>query len=205
MKIYDFVKCSFVDYPGKLAAVIFTRGCNFNCSEWCHNKHIIPFEGPCNSDEKTVLEFLEKRKGKLQGVVVTGGEPTVQPDLLDFLQKVRNIGEYSIKLDTNGYRPDVIKKAIELKLVDFIAMDIKAPKHKYHLLTKVPFNEPKIQASIDIIKSSGLPHQFRTTVFKKYITDLDIELIKEWIKDDENYITQVCILRDENGNPLYED
>lgn len=202
MKIYDFVKCSFVDYPGKIAAVIFTRGCNFNCSEWCHNKHIIPFDGPCNTTEEKVMDYLKKRSGKLQGVVVTGGEPTVQPDLLPFLARLRGLTTYLIKLDTNGYRPDVLKKAIDGKLVDFIAMDIKAPKEKYHLLTKVPYKDEKIQTSIDLIKASGLPHQFRTTVYKRYITDADIEKIKAWVKDDENYITQKCILRDANGNPI---
>lgn len=202
MKIYDFVKHSFVDYPGKIAAVIFTRGCNFDCSEWCHNRHIIPFDGPCNTDEEKVLAYLKKRSGKLQGVVVTGGEPTVQPDLLQFLTKLRGLATYSIKLDTNGYRPDVLKKAIDGKLVDFVAMDIKAPKDKYQLLTHVPYNDAKIQTSIDLIKASGLPHQFRTTVYKRYITDTDIQKIREWIQDDANYITQKCILRDHNGQPI---
>lgn len=202
MKIYDFVKCSFVDYPGHIAAVIFTRGCNFNCSEWCHNRHIIPFEGPCNTTEEKVMDYLKKRSGKLQGIVVTGGEPTVQPDLLPFLARLRGLTTYLIKLDTNGYRPDVLKKAIDGKLVDYIAMDIKAPKEKYQLLTKVPYKEEKIQTSIDLIKASGLPHQFRTTVYKRYITDSDIAKIKAWIQDDANYITQKCILRDANGNPI---
>lgn len=205
MKIYDLVKCSFVDYPGHIAAVIFTRGCNFNCSEWCHNKHIIPFEGPCNTTEEKVFAFLKKRAGKLQGIVVTGGEPTVQPDLLDFLRKLRALKSYAIKLDTNGYRPDILKQAIEQKLVDFVAMDIKAPKDKYEKLTKVPYNDKKIQASIDIIKRSGIPHQFRTTVFKKYLTETDIQKIKDWIQDDANYITQECILRDEHGEPITDN
>ena len=204
MKIYDFVKCSFVDYPGKIASVIFTRGCNFNCSEWCHNKHIIPFDGPCHTDEQKVMAFLKKRAGVLQGVVITGGEPTVQPDLLTFMAKLREL-PYAIKLDTNGYRPDIVKKAVEQKLVDFIAMDIKAPKAKYEKLTKIPFNEAKIQASINLIKSSGLPHQFRTTVFKKYLNDTDIQAIKDWIQDDANYITQTCILRNTSGEPIDDD
>ena len=202
MKIYDFVKCSFVDYPGKIAAVIFTRGCNFNCSEWCHNKHIIPYDGPVNTTEEKVLAYLRKRATVLQGVVVTGGEPTVQPDLLEFLAKLRALCTYSIKLDTNGYRPDILKQILERKLVDYIAMDIKAPKEKYEKLTKVPYKDNKIQASIDLIKNSGLPHQFRTTVFKKYLNDADIQKIRAWIQDDANYITQECILRDANGEPI---
>ena len=201
MKIYDFVKCSFVDYPGKIAAVVFTRGCTMNC-RYCHNAHIIPLEGPCNTDEHKLFEFLKKRSGVLQGVVVTGGEPTVQPDLLQFLAKIRALPTYSIKLDTNGLRPDVIKKAIDGKLVDYIAMDIKAPKKKYEKITQIPYNDTKIQTSINLIQASGLPHQFRTTYDKRFLTDKDLLDIRKWIKDDGNYVVNECILRDAEGNPI---
>lgn len=202
MKIYDMVKCSMVDYPGKVAAVLFTRGCVPFICRYCHNAHIIPFDGPCNVTEEQVLAFLTKRKGVLQGVVVTGGEPTAQADLIPFLQKLRGIGGYAIKLDTNGYRPDVLKKVLSLRLVDFVAMDIKAPKEKYQLITQCPFNETKIQASIDLIKQAGIPHQYRTTYDKRYLNDTDIEKIKDWIKDNDNYVVNECILRDKEGNKL---
>lgn len=201
MKIYNFVKCSFVDYPGKIAAVLFTRGCNIHC-RYCHNSHILQYDGPCNTTEKEVMDYLQKRSGLLQGVVVTGGEPTIQPDILPFLAKLRGLTTYNIKLDTNGLRPDVLKKAIDGKLVDFVAMDIKAPKDKYERITQVPFNEAKIQSSINIIQASGLPHQFRTTHDKRYLTDADILRIREWIMDDANYVVNECILRDKNGNPI---
>lgn len=202
IKIYDFVKCSFTDYPGKIAAVIFMRGCvPFKC-RYCHNAHIIPLEGPCNTTEKEVFEYLKKRSGVLQGVVVTGGEPTAQPDLLNFLARLRGLTTYAIKLDTNGYRPDIVKKAIDGKLVDYIAMDIKAPKEKYQLITQAPYNDSKIQTSIDLIKASGLPHQFRTTYDKRYLNDADIKKIENWIDDKDNYIVQECILRDEFGNVI---
>lgn len=201
MKIYNFVKCSFVDYPGKIAAVLFTRGCNIHC-RYCHNAHILQYDGPCNTTEKEVMDYLQKRSGLLQGVVVTGGEPTIQPDILPFLAKLRGLTTYNIKLDTNGLRPDVLKKAIDGKLVDFVAMDIKAPKDKYERITQVPFNESKIQSSINIIQASGLPHQFRTTYDKRYLTDADLLKIREWIMDDANYVVNECILRDKNGNPI---
>lgn len=201
MKIYNFVKCSFVDYPGKIAAVLFTRGCNIHC-RYCHNSHILQYDGPCNTTEKEVMDYLHKRSGLLQGVVVTGGEPTIQPDILPFLAKLRGLTTYNIKLDTNGLRPDVLKKAIDGKLVDFVAMDIKAPKDKYERITQVPFNESKIQSSINIIQASGLPHQFRTTYDKRYLTDADLLKIREWIMDDANYVVNECILRDKNGNPI---
>lgn len=202
MKIYDIVKCSFVDYPGKIAAVIFTRGCEpFRC-RYCHNAHIIPLEGPCNTTEEKVFDFLNNRKGLLGGVVVTGGEPTAQADLVPFLRKLRALNAFSIKLDTNGYRPDVLKQVLTEKLVDYVAMDIKAPKEKYELITQVPFNERKIQACIDLIKEANIPHQFRTTYDKRYLNDRDIEKIKKWLMDDENYVVNQCILRDAQGNEI---
>ena len=201
MKIYDLIKCSMVDYPGKVAAVIFTRGCVPFVCRYCHNAHIIPFDGPCNITEDKVFAFLKKRQGVLSGVVVTGGEPTAQTDLLEFLEKLRQLKGYSIKLDTNGYRPDIVKKAINQGLVDYVAMDIKAPKEKYELITQVAYNDTKIQACIDIIKSSGIAHQFRTTYDKRYLNDADIDKIKKWIDDDSNYVVNECILRDEYGNP----
>lgn len=201
MKIYNIVKCSFLDYPGYIAAVVFLRGCNFKCG-YCHNAHIIPLEGETYTTEEDVLKFLTKRKKVLQGVVITGGEPTVQhEELIPLLQKIRAIGTYKIKLDTNGYRPDILKKILDAKLVDFVAMDIKANKEKYEKIIQVPCNLAKIQRSIDYIKASGLPHQFRTTYDKRILTDTDIKKIRTWIDDNENYIVQECILRDINGKP----
>lgn len=199
MKIYDIVKCSFVDYPGKMAIVLFTRGCNIHC-RYCHNAHIIPFEGDTLVTEEQVWDFLKKRNGIIPGVVVTGGEPTLQPDLLDFLKKLREF-KYDVKLDTNGYRPDILKKVLDAKLVDYVAMDIKAPKKKYEKITQAPFIESKIQASIDLIKNSGIDHQFRTTYDKRYLNDSDLDAIRSWIQDT-NYVVNECILRNENGERI---
>lgn len=201
MKIYNLIKCSFIDYPGTIAAVVFLRGCNFRCG-YCHNAHIIPLEGETHITEDEVIAFLNKRKKVLQGVVVTGGEPTVQDkELISFLEKLRAIETYKIKLDTNGYRPDLLKKILDAKLVDYVAMDIKANKEKYKKIIQVPCNMDKIQKSIDLIKASGLPHQFRTTYDKRILTDTDIKKIMSWIADPDNYIVQECILRDNNGRP----
>ena len=199
MKIYDIVKCSFVDYPGKIAIVLFTRGCNIHC-RYCHNAHIIPYQGDTLVTEEQVWDFINKREGVIPGIVVTGGEPTIQPDLIQFLQKLRT-KKYSIKLDTNGYRPDVVKKVLSSKLVDYIAMDIKAPKNKYEKITQAKFNEANIQASINLIKQSGIAHQFRTTYDKRYLNDSDLDKIREWIQDD-SFVVQECILRNEKGEPI---
>lgn len=201
MKIYNFVKCSFVDYPGKIAIVLFTRGCNIHC-RYCHNAHIIPFDGPTIVTEEQVWDYIKKRDGLIQGLVISGGEPTIQPDLLDFLKLLRKT-KYNVKLDTNGYRPDIVKKVIDAGLVDFIAMDIKAPPNKYEKITQVHFPEKNINESIKLIKESGLPHQFRTTFDKRFLNTGDLDKIRAWIQDD-SYVVNPCILRDKNGNPLNE-
>jgi pyruvate formate lyase activating enzyme len=191
MRVFDIVKCSLVDFPGKVAAVLFVRGCQFRCV-YCYNAHILT-DGPTKYSEEEVFSFLKRRVNKVEGVVLCGGEPTMQPDLLDFLRKLREY-PFSIKLDTNGYRPDVLKACIAKKLVDFVAMDIKAPKNKYEKITQVPYVDAKIQTSIDTIKNSGLPHQFRTTWDRRYLTEADITTMRTWLQDDANYITQECLL-----------
>lgn len=201
MKIYNFVKCSFVDYPGKIAIVLFTRGCNMHC-RYCHNAHIIPFQGDTLVTEDQVWEYIKKRDGLIQGIVISGGEPTLQPDLIDFLKMLRKT-KYNVKIDTNGYSPDIVKKVIDECLVDFIAMDIKAPPNKYEKITQVRFQEKNINDSISLIKESGIPHQFRTTFDTRYLTASDLDKIREWIKDD-SYVVNKCILRDEYGNPINE-
>jgi len=129
MIIGGFQKFSLLDYPDKISAIIFTQGCNFNCS-YCHNKELIskePYDNSINIEE--IWNFLNKRWKQLDAVVITGGEPTLQPDLIEFMQKIKNLG-FLIKLDTNGSNPDVIKEVIRLKLADYIAMDVKAPLEK---------------------------------------------------------------------------
>lgn len=171
---------SLVDYPGKPAAVVFTQGCNFRCP-YCYNKElVIPscFQRPIEQEE--VTHFLVKRKGLLKGVVISGGEPTLQNDLLDFIRCVKQLG-YSVKLDTNGSRPDVLQKAIDQNLLDFIAMDIKASLESYEKLAAVPIDKILIKKSIFLIKNSGLEHQFRTTLVKPLVQFQDLSRILELV------------------------
>ena len=166
MIIAGLQKNSLVDYRGKVAAVIFAPFCNYNCF-YCHNRILLEkdFEKILyrSTEEEEFFEFLEKRKGLLHGVVITGGEPTIQKDLGEFIDRIRE-KEYPVKLDTNGYRPDVLEKLIKAKKLDYIAMDIKGPPEKYAEICGVPINMDKINRSISLIMNSGLEYEFRTTV-----------------------------------------
>ncbi|HLF18708.1 MAG TPA: anaerobic ribonucleoside-triphosphate reductase activating protein [Candidatus Omnitrophota bacterium] len=176
MQIGGFQKFSLIEYPGKIAAVIFTRGCNFRCP-YCYNSELISFAPSKNDvDESEVLDFLQRRKGFLEGVVISGGEPTLQNDLISFLDRLKRMG-YLTKLDTNGSRPDVLSKLIQLKLINFIAMDVKAPLHRYHEVIGISFPVDKIEESIEIILQSGLKYEFRTTVVKTLLSEEDIKEI----------------------------
>ena len=162
MKIGGLIKFTLIDYPGRVAAVVFTQGCNFRC-RYCHNPELVYphlLQEPMPQEE--VMSFLRRRQGTLEGMVVTGGEPTLQPDLLDFLAAVKSLG-YFIKLDTNGAKPDVLQAVIEKKLVDYIAMDLKAPLEKYAVITGVSCDVRVLQRSMKLIQDSGLEYEFRTT------------------------------------------
>lgn len=164
-----------LDYPGKLSSIIFTQGCNFNCV-YCHNKDLIlRNKGTYSADG--ILDFLKERKDRLDAVVITGGEPTLQPDLIDYMKKIKKLG-YLIKLDTNGSRPDVIKKALAAKVVDYIAMDIKAPLKKYWMVANTNVDINQIEKSISIIRNSGIMHEFRTTVPENILNESDLFEIK---------------------------
>lgn len=195
MIIGGFQKFSLLDYPGKVSSIIFTQGCNFNCL-YCHNRDLIRVkqQNDIYKPEK-ILAFLNDRKNKIDAVVITGGEPTLQPDLIDFMKKIKKMG-FLIKLDSNGYKPDVLRKIIESKLVDYIAMDIKAPLNNYHLVANVKIETAKIQESINIIKNSGIRHEFRTTVLKSLLTDSDLNEIKK-LAGNSNLFLQKCNYSDQ--------
>mgnify|MGYP000073554294 CR=1 FL=1 len=189
MKIGGFQKFSLIDYPGKISCIIFTRGCNFRCFG-CHNPELVYpeiFITPLK--EEILFEFLKKRKGKLEAVVITGGEPTIQPDLAEFIEKIKKM-DYSVKLDTNGSNPDVLEKIIENKLVDYIAMDIKAPPEKYSSLIGRDIVLSSIFKSIRIIENSSIEYEFRTTFVPSLLSEDDILKIKKMIKDEERYRIQ---------------
>lgn len=165
MKIGGFLKQSFIDYPGNICSVIFTQGCNFRC-HYCHNPELIPPHPTQQTlSPKTILNYI-KTNTLLDGIVITGGEPTLQPDLIDFCQKIKKLN-LKIKLDTNGSNPDIIRQL--LPIIDYIAMDIKTHLHSddYQYFTNTNIDISKIQNSIDIISDSNTPHEFRTTLIKE--------------------------------------
>jgi len=177
VKIGGFQSFTLSDFPGRIAAIVFTQGCNFRCP-FCHNGALIAADPPSNApSEVEILEFLAARRGKLNGLVVSGGEPTIQPDLPDFLRQVRALG-YQIKLDTNGSRPEVIAALLEEGLVDYIAMDLKAPLESYRRLAGVAVPKRVLEESIAVISWSGLDHEFRTTVVVPLLSEVDIQAIQ---------------------------
>jgi len=164
MKIGGLNRFSLSDYPGKVAAMVFTQGCNFRC-RFCHNGSLIPRNVPTSSlmPEEKVFEFLQCRRSQLGSVVISGGEPTIQPDLSTFIHRIKAM-EFLLKLDTNGSRPQVLRQLLEDGLIDFIAMDIKAPLDIYDRLTGVHTPTSRIKESIELIAENGIAHEFRTTV-----------------------------------------
>ncbi|MEN6318735.1 MAG: anaerobic ribonucleoside-triphosphate reductase activating protein [Syntrophaceae bacterium] len=189
MKIGGLQKVSLIEYPGKICAIIFTQGCNFRCPN-CYNPELV--EPTLYTDcipEDDVLSFLKMRKGKLDAVTITGGEPTIQDDLIEFIDYVKRIG-YSIKLDTNGSHPEVVEKLFRKKLLDYVAMDIKGPLKKYQVVTRSDVNEANIKQSIEMIMKAGIPYEFRTTLVKQLLKEDDILEIGKLIKNACIYILQ---------------
>jgi pyruvate formate lyase activating enzyme len=162
MIIGGFQPFTLSDFPGHVAAIVFTQGCNWRCS-YCHNRSLLKLKRPVQDlvPETYVLDFLLQRCNNLDGLVITGGEPTIQEDLPRFIRKVRHLG-LLIKLDTNGSRPEVIRHLLDEQLLDYIAMDIKAPFEEYESITRRSVNTDALQTSIDLIKNSGVPYEFRT-------------------------------------------
>lgn len=191
MNIAGFQKLTLIDYPGKLATTVFTVGCSFRCP-FCHNPELVE-RGTWNveqsSQEKNFFKFLKTRIGKLDGVCITGGEPTIQPDIIEFIKKVKKLG-YKIKLDTNGTRPDVLRKIIGEKLVDFIAMDIKNHPGKYDRTTATKGDIERIKLSVELIRHSGIDYEFRTTVVPGLHIEEDFKKIAEWLKGSKSYWLQ---------------
>ena len=186
MKIGGLQKLSLIDYPGRLSAVIFTTGCNFRCA-FCHNPSlVVPEKYAEDIDEEAVIQFLEERKKYLGGVVITGGEPTIHSDLPLFIEKIKKMG-YSVKLDTNGTNPEMIESLINKRLIDYIAMDIKATLKKYSSITCVNLDTEKIIKSIKLIKDSKISHEFRTTVAPG-ITYEDIVEVCELVGSSNYYL-----------------
>lgn len=190
MYICGLQKLAMVDYPGKLAATVFTGGCNLRCP-FCHNALLVTRlrETP-EIPQSEVLNFLSSRKKLLDGVVLTGGEPLMQPDAADFLRIVRDMG-FAIKLDTNGCYPDRLAALLAEGLVDYVAMDIKNSREKYAETVGIPGFDPiPVEESARILRSSGINYEFRTTLVRELHHPQDMVSIGQWVGGAPNYYLQ---------------
>jgi pyruvate formate lyase activating enzyme len=196
MQIGGLQKLTLIDYPGKLACTVFLTGCNFRCPFCYSGELVIPekIEKQPKISTAEFFDFLKKRTKLLDGVVLCGGEPTVNKDLTAFIKTIRKLG-YLIKLDTNGSNPEILKRLIKAKLLDYVAMDIKAPQEKYAEATGLPkYLNGKvlknINLSINTLKKSGIDFEFRTTVVPEMLDKEDIFKIAKWIKPAPKYFLQ---------------
>ncbi len=191
MKIGGFQRFSLLDYPGQLAAIVFTQGCNFRCP-YCHNPALVnPDRFEPVLDTEWVLRFLYRRRKKLGAVVISGGEPTLQEDLIPFLKLLKAM-RYKVKLDTNGSQPELLEEVCRYKLVDYFAMDIKAPLQLYKLITRSDIEVHSITQSMDSIRRAAVPYEFRTTYFDALLGQQDLVTMQDLLKPGDRYILQEC-------------
>ena len=187
MKIAGYEKLSLQDYPNHMSCIVFTQGCNLKCP-FCQNSTLIPMESENLISENEILDYLNLRKNVINGVTISGGEPTLQPDLKDFIIKVKDFG-LDVKLDTNGINYNVLKELIDEKLVDYVAMDIKNTFEKYAKTSGLAkINEENILKSINLLKQNKVDYEFRTTVINEYHTLQDILEIIKLIGDSKYYL-----------------
>jgi pyruvate formate lyase activating enzyme len=179
MKIKGIQEFTLIDYPGKLACTLFLFGCNFKCG-FCHNPELVLSPVGKDYTEEEILKFLEKRKGQLDGICITGGEPLMTIDI-DFLKKIKDLG-YSIKIDTNGSFPELLEELIKKGLIDYVAMDIKSSRDKYQEITNSEIDAKKIEQSIKIISSLLDYYEFRTTILDDFHDVKEIEDMAKWLK-----------------------
>jgi len=189
MQICGLQKNTLIDYPGRLAATVFLCGCNFRCP-WCYSRELVlpeEIKKQPKISEKDFFDFLGKRKGLIEGVVVCGGEPCLNEDLPQFCQNVKNLG-YLVKLDTNGSYPEMLKKLIDEKLIDYVAMDVKLPKERYQEVLGIDVK--KIEESIKFLQDAKINHEFRTTVVPTVLDKEDIIKIARWLAPAKRYYLQ---------------
>ncbi|MDI6916216.1 MAG: anaerobic ribonucleoside-triphosphate reductase activating protein [Thermoplasmatales archaeon] len=192
MKIKGMIEASFLDWDGKIVTTVFVPGCNFRCP-YCQNWELI--EHPEKFEEvdfERMKKFLLSHKDFIDGLCITGGEPTIYEDLPDFIKKIKKL-DFTVKLDTNGSKPGMIKKLIDEKLVDYIAMDMKAPFEKYDTACGVKVDMESIKRSIDIIMNSKIGYEFRTTVVPGITDESDVENIAKTMKRAKRYVLQQFI------------
>jgi pyruvate formate lyase activating enzyme len=188
MKIGGLQPVTASDFPGRMAAIVFTQGCNFHCP-FCHNSSLLPLDADTLIPEDEVVALLEKRRNLLGGVVISGGEPCLQEDLAEFCRTVKDMG-YGVKLDTNGSRPEVVEDLLARNLVDFIAMDIKAPMSRLKKLTGTVSHDTQIRRSIALIGASGIDHLFRTTDVTPLLSPEDLRDIRELVPPGSRHVVQ---------------
>ena len=187
MKIGGIQKCSLIDFPGKISAILFTSGCNFHCP-YCHNPELVN-ETATLIPEEEIFDFLERRKTILDAVTITGGEPTIHDDLVPFIQKIKDLG-FKVKLDTNGTNPDIVERVQNENLVDYIAMDVKAPLATYAQTVARPVDTAALKTSIDLLICGNVPYEFRTTVIKSLLSFDDIYIIGNEIRGAKTHYLQ---------------
>ena len=187
MKIGGFQKTSLLDYPDRISAIVWTSGCNFRCP-FCYNKNLALGTAELFPQDE-ILSFLSKRKALLEGVVISGGEPLLHDDLIDFIKKIKDL-RLLVKIDTNGAFPEQLSELLEQQLVDYVAMDVKAPKKKYPELTGVDIDLSNIEASIDLLKTKAPAYEFKTTFIPGLLTKEDIIEIAQWLKGADTYFLQ---------------
>lgn len=190
MTISGFQKLTLLDFPGKTACTVFTAGCNLRCP-FCHNSDIVLRPSTLESfTEDEIIAYLNKRKGLIDGICITGGEPMLMKDLPEFCQRIKNIG-VAIKIDTNGFFPSQLKYIVRNNLCDYVAMDVKNTPEKYQLTVGVPsIDISNVLESIEFLKTSGIPYEFRTTVCRPFHTDNDIVRIAHLLGREERYYLQ---------------
>ena len=189
MNISGLQKLTLLDFPGRLAATVFFGGCNFRCP-FCHNASLVLSPGECEKiSEEEFFEFLTSRRGKLTGVCITGGEPTLYPGLRDFIKRIKDMS-FAVKLDTNGTNPDLLESLIDEGLVDYVAMDVKNSPENYSMTVGCEVDMEKIGRSVSILLSGKVDYEFRTTVVRELHSIDDFKAISEWIKGAKRYFLQ---------------
>lgn len=192
MYIKGLQKLTLLDFPGKMACTVFVGGCNFRCP-FCHNASLVTRIDGSFIGEDEIFSFLQRRRGILEGVCISGGEPTLMPDLEDFIRRVRQLG-YKVKLDTNGYRPDILSRLIDEGLLDYVAMDIKSSREGYSEATGIDgIDISKIEESVAKLGENKVPYEFRTTLVRELHSEDTVRKIGEWLRGDEQYFLQTFV------------
>jgi pyruvate formate lyase activating enzyme len=193
MRLAHYEPLSLSDFPGRLATTVFTVGCNFACP-YCHNPELVTaIEDTPQLTEEAFFAFLERRKGKLNGVCITGGEPTLHADLAGFVERIRALG-YAVKLDTNGSNPEMLGHLLETSSLDYVAMDVKAPPSRYGEMTGNPYALALAETSIRLLAECNTIHEYRTTVLPLLFSEVDIENIICMLPPGSHYVIQNFVL-----------